>query len=91
MNNKVINLDSARPHLTGKARCLACNYEWVAAAPLGTVWLECPSCSLERGRFVAQVQRDTFHWICDCGCDLFYATQEGIYCPNCGTWQKGNC
>ena len=89
----VIDLKSARqerePHSAGKAKCLACKYEWVAVAPIGVTWMECPSCTLERGRFVAQHERDTKHWHCNCGCDLFYATPDGFYCPNCGEWQHG--
>jgi hypothetical protein len=87
----VIDLKQAKekrePHLSGKARCIACNHEWVATAPVGTIWMECPKCTLERGRYVAQVQRDDLHWHCKCGNDLFYSTPDGIYCPNCGVWQ----
>ena len=32
------------PHISGDARCLACKHEWVAVAPIGTIWLECPAC-----------------------------------------------
>lgn len=77
------------PHLSGKALCLACRHEWAAVAPVGTVWLECPSCTLSRGRFVNAVEREGAHWHCACGNDLFYATPDGFYCPNCGVWQKG--
>lgn len=43
----------------------------------------------ERGRMIAQVQRDCLHWVCDCSNDLFYVTQEGYYCPNCGVTPEG--
>ena len=90
---KVANLQEERekrsPHMTVKARCLACKHEWVAVAPTGTIWLTCPSCTLERGRFVAQVERHGIeHWHCNCGCDLFYVTKTDSYCPNCGTVQS---
>jgi hypothetical protein len=89
----VIDLQAAKqerePHLSGRARCLDCKYEWTAVAPVGTTWFECPKCLLERGRMFAQVQRDAPHWHCNCGCDLFYATADGMYCPNCGEWQHG--
>ena len=75
------------PHISGDARCLACQHEWVAIAPIGTIWLECPACSLDRGRYIAQALRDGDHWHCACGCDLFYVTDAGVYCPNCGAWQ----
>lgn len=74
------------PHMEGKARCLACGHEWHAVAPTGMVWMECPSCSLIRGRFVAQVERKGPHWHCHCGNELFCVTPDGIYCPNCGDW-----
>ena len=77
------------PHSSGKARCLACKQEWMAVAPTGVTWMECPSCSLERGRFVAQHERDGLHWHCNCGNDLFYVVKDGYYCPNCGDWQSG--
>lgn len=86
----VVNLEQAReerkPHMTGPARCLDCKHEWVAVAPVGTIWMECPKCSLIRGRFVNQVERDGDHWVCNCGNDLFYVTSDGAYCPNCGGW-----
>ena len=58
------------PHLSGSAVCLACKHEWVAVAPVGTVWMECPACSLERGRYHGPVQLDRDHWHCHCGNDL---------------------
>lgn len=89
----VISFEQAKaardPHLSGPAVCLACQHKWVAVAPVGAVWLECPACSLERGRYVGQVSRDGDHWHCNCGNDLFRATQAGMYCPNCGEWQYG--
>ena len=55
----VIDLAQAKadrePHLSGAAVCLACKHEWVAVAPVGTVWMECPACSLERGRYLGAV------------------------------------
>jgi len=91
--DNIVDLHAARkerePHSTGEARCLSCNHEWIAVAPTGTVWLECPECSIEKGRFVAHHERSGDHWECDCGCDLFYITPDGMYCPNCGDWQHG--
>jgi Zn finger protein HypA/HybF involved in hydrogenase expression len=85
--NNVINLDEARPHLSGKARCLDCKHEWEAVAPLGATWLQCPGCSLFRGRFIGEILRDKLlHYTCNCGNDLFYVTLDGTYCPNCGEW-----
>lgn len=89
----VVDISKAReerqPHLSGKAKCLACKHEWVAVAPSGTIWLECPSCSLERGRYVAQMEKPVPHWHCKCENNLFYVTADGYYCPNCGLDQSG--
>lgn len=50
---EVVSLAERRPHLSGKAWCTACGHDWVAVAPVGTVWLDCPSCHTERGLYVA--------------------------------------
>jgi hypothetical protein len=26
---------------------------------------------------------------CLCGCQFFHITPDGVYCPNCGEWQRG--
>lgn len=90
----VVSLEQLRaerePHLSGRAICLACRHEWVAVAPIEVIWLECPACTLERGRFVgAAVKEDDKHWHCKCGNDLFRVTPGGYYCPNCGADQVG--
>jgi len=90
----IIDLSKERndrlPHLSGEARCMLCGKEWVAVAPVGTPWLECPECHSEKGYMKFHVQRTGSEWICNCGNDLFRVTPDGYYCPNCGTWQKGN-
>lgn len=49
----VISLAKAReerqPHWTGTAHCVGCHHEWQVVAPLGTMILDCPSCSLPKG------------------------------------------
>lgn len=88
---EVIDLQREReertPHLSGEARCLACKHKWIAVAPVGTLWLECPSCTLTRGRYSNQVENEGLHWTCKCENDLFYVTVSAIYCPNCGLEQ----
>lgn len=88
----VVDLAAARmartPHNTGDARCLGCLHKWCAVAPVGVVVLECPSCGLERGRFMGNCLRENAkHWTCNCGNDLFHVTPDGTYCPGCGVWQ----
>jgi rubredoxin len=94
-DEKIISLRAKReeknPHMTGDARCLVCGHEWVAVAPIGTLWLECPKCTAHMGRFMGPVHRPERaggQFICGicatCGNDLFYVTPEHIYCPVCG-------
>ena len=78
------------PHLAGSARCISCRHEWVSVAPVGTVWLDCPSCGMAKGRLVNPVLKDGLHWHCLCGNDIFYCHADGFYCPNCGEWQYGD-
>lgn len=78
-----------QPTLAGEARCLTCRHEWVAVAPVGTTWLECPECKCVKGVLKYKCLRDAPLWTCACGNDLFHVTAEGVYCPNCGNWQKG--
>lgn len=84
-----VTLEPEAPHCTGAARCLDCRHEWQAVAPLATTWMQCPACTLLRGRFVNPVHTDADHWHCNCGNDLFHVDRNGIYCPNCGDAQRG--
>ena len=77
------------PAMSGETRCLACGHEWVAVAPVGTVFLECPSCSLVKGMLKYPCEREGEHWECNCGNSLFHITPDGVYCPNCGEWAEG--
>lgn len=90
MAAKIVELESRRfkPHSSGEARCLACGHEWAAVAPIGINWFECPSCHTMRGCHKYHYQRQDDLWTCQCGNDLFFVTRDGIYCPNCGLWQK---
>lgn len=90
----VVDLQRVReersPHSSGQARCLDCKHEWVAVAPIGTYWLQCPSCSLVRGKYIFMFNfPDELHWNCNCGNDLFYMLKDCCVCPNCGEKQKG--
>lgn len=105
MNPKIVSLSAVRerkqaeaasseednsPHLSGNAVCLACKHEWVAVAPVGTIWFECPSCGTERGVMKGPCMHvGESHWTCKCGNILFHITKNAVYCPLCGKPQEG--
>lgn len=78
------------PHWAGAAKCVSCKHEWVAVAPLGTEWIECPECGLERGHayhaFGAEAGDSLFQ--CNCGCEALTAYYRAgrfrFQCMNCG-------
>jgi hypothetical protein len=80
--------EDKEPHSRGPARCLDCKHEWEAIAHQDAVWLECPKCSLNKGRFLGAFSLGKFKWFCNCENDLFHITPDGSYCPNCGSWCK---
>lgn len=80
--------EEAVPHFCGMARCLACGFRWVAVALIGTVLLTCPGCACDRGVLEVWVSRADAHWHCLCGNCLFLVSEDGSYCPNCGTLQS---
>lgn len=85
--------EEREPHLCGKAVCMHCQYglegEWEAVAPVGTVFLQCPQCSLIKGIYVNPIL-DEENWECNCGNGFFaYSHRLGMYCPNCGVTQEG--
>jgi len=42
--DKVVHIDSARPHIHAKVKCKGCQHEWIAVYPERTRYLECPEC-----------------------------------------------
>lgn len=90
--SEIVDISALRadPHNTGKARCMACGHEEIAVAPVGVVWMECSECHAMKSLFIGPCEIEgAAHWTCNCGNDLFHATPEGFYCPNCGEWQRG--
>jgi hypothetical protein len=73
------------PHLSGEAVCLHCKHEWVAVAPVGTVYLECPECAQQKGIFRWFCSPEV-KWACLCG-NIHFQIVPGpyIYCILCGT------
>jgi hypothetical protein len=74
-------------HTSGDARCLQCGHEWIAVAPVGEVWLECPECKILRGSFIEPAYpHDGAVWQCNCSNQLFLLTPDGPMCPKCGVY-----
>jgi Zn finger protein HypA/HybF involved in hydrogenase expression len=83
----VVNLAHFRKqeHVNGNAKCLSCDHEWHATAKVGTTWLECEKCGTMKGRFKNPIVRGKTLYHCECGNELFQISENGIYCPMCGT------
>jgi len=80
-----IGKEKTETHLTGEARCVACGHNWVAAAPVGVMELECPGCQSMLGMFIWPTSpKSEKVWTCDCGCQLFYIVDVGNQCYRCG-------
>jgi hypothetical protein len=84
----ITRLDDYRPHISGNALCLQCDYRWVAIAPIGTVELECTECGTWKGVFEGMTAPETV-WECNCGNQHFYIDEEGVMCAKCGLRQQG--
>lgn len=72
------------PTMSGEAICICCSHTWTAVVPIGTTWLECPTCQVTAGRMRYPVQHAGEHWTCACGNDLFHFMPDRMYCPSCG-------
>lgn len=90
MSDKVVDIRAKQPHLTGEARCLHCQHEWVAVCEVGIIHgMECPKCSLFKGVFVALCCPAEGHRYLQCKCgNAHYMIVEGFaVCALCGTKQ----
>jgi len=96
MNDKVVSLDSKRaaksPHVADRAYCTACKHEWVAVAPVGTLWLECPKCTTYRALFHFAPHRGDLTRVCPkCDGFLFSVLQRGkLECVACAELLPGD-
>jgi hypothetical protein len=77
------NEDGA-PHTAGPWVCLSCEHEWVAVAPTGTDYGECPSCHLMKGVKIGLCLPETT-FVCKCGGMFFAGATSGLICIACGT------
>lgn len=79
--------EERNPHMTGVALCCACKHEWVATAPVGATFLDCPSCGTHKGRMVhpSLLEPGTDRLECRCGCQMFSVSKGQLVCVNCAT------
>jgi DNA-directed RNA polymerase subunit RPC12/RpoP len=91
----VISLAAAReerqPHWRGLTYCVGCHHEWEGAAPMGTAWVDCPSCGLPKGtpKYPFGPQNEDLLYVCiPCGGEAFtaYKRRGRFYfrCMGCG-------
>lgn len=75
--------------MTGEVRCLTCKHAWVAVAPIGTSWMDCPECGHHNATWYAKTVKDGAHWVCNCGCMVFHISPIWqVYCAYCGLHQE---
>lgn len=95
---KVVELDSKRPHVTGRAKCTGCGHEWQSVHPVGVKWLTCPGCKTKRGLLVYGFDPEDGEFVFQCSeCegDIFMITKlpDGtgpvVTCVSCGSIQEG--
>jgi hypothetical protein len=83
--------EARQPHWQGTAYCVGCQHEWEAVAPIGTMWIDCPSCELPKGtaKFPFGAQPGDLLLTCDCGCEALTAYKRDsrfhVKCMACGT------
>lgn len=82
--------DPPESWIGGIGLCIGCRHEWAAAAPTGTIKLECPSCGSMKGIFKYPVggKEGDAVFACNCGCEALTAyTRAGKFwlrCMSCG-------
>jgi hypothetical protein len=90
----VISLSAARdarkPHWEGPCKCIGCGHEWHGVAPIGTMWVDCPSCELPKGhpKHPFGAQEGDLIFTCNCGSEALTAYQRKgrfyLRCMACG-------
>lgn len=79
------------PHWQGKCKCIGCGHEWEGVAPIGTMFVDCPSCELPKGHpkhpFGCAEGDSVFK--CSCGSEALTAYMHkgrfNLRCMACGT------
>ncbi len=90
----VVSLSDERekrePHWAGPVKCIGCGHEHVAVAPMGTMFLECPSCNELKAhpKYAFGAPEGASLFLCNCGSEAltayFYKGRFKIMCMACG-------
>lgn len=94
---QVVDLGQERldrtPHKYGFARCITCNFEFMAVAPNGTYSLPCPSCKCGAAFFIHPVEASEGDavWSCSyCGGQAFSSVIRNdvhrFWCCGCASY-----
>lgn len=86
MNDNVVSINANKPHISGTAKCLDCEDEFIAVEKEGAYSIECPSCKTERAVWYMPIvpQEGEAVYVCGCRGDMFLVQQDGILCAKCG-------
>ena len=84
MIGEVVDITSRMPHTSGQVKCMNCQHEWVAVAPVGTTVFDCPKCSACKGVFMGFALPEEFFMCRRCTGYLFALTRTGEICVSCG-------
>lgn len=84
--------EEREPHWSGTCKCIGCGHEWVGVAPMGVMFVDCPSCELPKGHpkypFGGGEAGDAV-FTCNCGSEALTAYYRGnrfrLQCMACGT------
>lgn len=85
MSDKVVPIKPGPTFMSGLGVCMSCRHEWRQRAEVGTIWLDCPACKLQMGRFAGPVDvAGDYKWMCACRSTIFHVTPDHISCVTCG-------
>ena len=76
--NKVVNIETAMPHITASITCKSCEHEWIAVFPEMCNHLECPACHKFVNEYGTLVSVNT--------CKV--CKREFSVCPPATDWDK---
>lgn len=88
MSDKVVDIRSKQPHMSGPAICLMCGHQWIGVCEVGIVHgMRCPNCKLLKGVYegLCVSESPTQYFECECGNAHFMLLNDGNQlCVLCG-------